>query len=646
MRHFFQNQQIKFIKAMRFNSIFFKAIFILFVLIFIIIIGFYSYVNASYQAAYKNKRVDETLTVLAAVNREVDLNVSTIAVQAQDILKGEETLSMAISGNADSFYPIDIALALYTFAARNTWVDSATLYIESMHVMMDSEKNIRTSEPDTLFLEHPYAGEDYLRWYDGELYYMTGFPAEKHLAVMAICLDRAQMFRYLVDEANMDFGRSFLYFEDVPVFDAYCSYPKILPTSIDFTEKLSEQAALAKENAQGKLKLRYTSQKTGFEWLMDMEAAYLYPELRDVLLQMYPFLLGIFVLTAGAFYYMLNYVYKPIKQVMVSVEGYNRSLDKSEARNELDKIQHFFEANQQKQALLARALSSVEQEVADRFILNLAQDDQMDADYVSRLLSEIHTPYREPSRYQVMLLKRRTTNDNDYQNMYVQIRFLHQLREFWREKANSCAGETPSGDILIVHQYPAKQSSVTIKRFLSLFESYLSETEAADCYALGIGRVYDKLMQLHQSYIDADANAMTRMTGNADKLQERSKRDTVFAEQGKEVLHIEHAKAYIKTHFHDSSLSLIEVSEACGINSSYLSRLFVEYLSQGFLTYLNKQRIAFSETLLIETALTVSEIAVKSGFNSPQSYIRVFKKYNRETPGLFRARKGGSYEKA
>nr|WP_246542929.1 AraC family transcriptional regulator [Fusibacter paucivorans] len=123
-------------------------------------------------------------------------------------------------------------------------------------------------------------------------------------------------------------------------------------------------------------------------------------------------------------------------------------------------------------------------------------------------------------------------------------------------------------------------------------------------------------------------------------------REPEIVESGKDILHIAHAKTYIEDHFADSNLSLGEVSEACAINSSYLSRLFVEYLSQGFLEYLNKHRIAYSETLLIGSEMTIAEIASKSGFNSSQSYIRVFKKYNHETPGLFRARKVGAHEKS
>ncbi|MDK2866830.1 MAG: two-component system, response regulator YesN [Clostridiales bacterium] len=649
MRAFLHNQRQKFIQVMQFNSIFFKAIFILFVLIFIIILGFYYYVNSSYQAAYKDKRVDENITVLASINREVDLNISALDVQVQDILKGDETLSMAISGNDDAFYPIDIALTLYTFAARNPWVDTATLYIKNCGIAMDSDKNIIEDVSDDLFKEHRYFGDGYLRWYEGELYYMAGFPTEKHLAVMAIRLDRERMYNYLVDEVNMDPTHSFLYFEDIPVFDSFCNYPKALLSSIDFSEKLSSQATIAKANEQGKLKLRYISQKTGFDWLIDMEESYLYPGLSDVLIQMSPFLIGILLLSMGAFYYMLNYVYKPIKQVMESVKGYQQNKADHEAMNELDTIQRFFEDNLQKQALLERALSSVEQEVSDRFIMNLAQNEHVDADYVNQFLDEINTPYRDDGRYQAMVLKRLKPGGDHYLTMYMQISFLHQLRAFWHDKAYSCICETSTGDIVLIHQYPPKHSSVTVKSDLTQFENYLHGIEAGEYYCLGIGRIYDALLQVRQSYTDAETNAMMRMAkrnGSMTIKKIPTVREPETVETGKDILHIAHAKSYIEEHFADSNLSLSEVSEACAINSSYLSRLFVEYLSQGFLEYLNKHRIAYSETLLIGSELTVSEIASKSGFNSSQSYIRVFKKYNHETPGLFRARKVGAHEKS
>ncbi|MBO1719080.1 AraC family transcriptional regulator, partial [Bacteroides xylanisolvens] len=46
-----------------------------------------------------------------------------------------------------------------------------------------------------------------------------------------------------------------------------------------------------------------------------------------------------------------------------------------------------------------------------------------------------------------------------------------------------------------------------------------------------------------------------------------------------------------------------------------------------------------------ETGETVGDIGLRVGFNSPQSFIRVFKRYEGETPGQFRTRMKGEEQR-
>ena len=94
-------------------------------------------------------------------------------------------------------------------------------------------------------------------------------------------------------------------------------------------------------------------------------------------------------------------------------------------------------------------------------------------------------------------------------------------------------------------------------------------------------------------------------------------------------------------HFSESSLSLEQVSSQIGTTGPYLSYLFSTYLSCGFLDYLNQYRIEQAKKLLVSTDLTVGEVGFKVGFNSPQYFIRVFKKYVQDTPGHYRTKAGG-----
>lgn len=100
--------------------------------------------------------------------------------------------------------------------------------------------------------------------------------------------------------------------------------------------------------------------------------------------------------------------------------------------------------------------------------------------------------------------------------------------------------------------------------------------------------------------------------------------------------YVEEAKEYIATHYTDGKLSLNEISEAAGISPSYLSGIFAEGMGIGVNAYLNDYRIRQAKRFLEETSLNISEIGYKCGFNSAQSFTRVFKKHTGMTPRQFR----------
>jgi len=100
--------------------------------------------------------------------------------------------------------------------------------------------------------------------------------------------------------------------------------------------------------------------------------------------------------------------------------------------------------------------------------------------------------------------------------------------------------------------------------------------------------------------------------------------------------HVDSAKKYIADNYAGTTLSLDEVSSHVGISGSYLSRIFAESLGCGFLDYLNQFRIEKARQLLLATDLQIAEIGYQVGFNSSQSFTRVFKKIMEITPSVYR----------
>ena len=81
---------------------------------------------------------------------------------------------------------------------------------------------------------------------------------------------------------------------------------------------------------------------------------------------------------------------------------------------------------------------------------------------------------------------------------------------------------------------------------------------------------------------------------------------------------------------------LSSVADYVNTNTSYLSALFSSNLNISFNDYLNSYRIEHAKQLLDTTDMTSKAISVSTGFNSPQNFTRVFKKFEGITPGEYR----------
>lgn len=92
---------------------------------------------------------------------------------------------------------------------------------------------------------------------------------------------------------------------------------------------------------------------------------------------------------------------------------------------------------------------------------------------------------------------------------------------------------------------------------------------------------------------------------------------------------------YIDSHCTED-ITLDEIAKTAGFSKYHFSRLFKQFTNITFYKYLNKKRIEFALTLLAEPQVSVTDAAMQSGFNSPSSFIRVFKAEKNCTPTAYR----------
>ena len=92
---------------------------------------------------------------------------------------------------------------------------------------------------------------------------------------------------------------------------------------------------------------------------------------------------------------------------------------------------------------------------------------------------------------------------------------------------------------------------------------------------------------------------------------------------------------FMTSHFQED-LHVDDIAAASALNPQYFSRLFKKHTGQPPHQYLLSLRMKRAKSLLIESALSVNEIANECGFTSSTHFIRSFKAENGITPHIFR----------
>ncbi|MDQ0857819.1 helix-turn-helix domain-containing protein [Bacillus sp. V2I10] len=102
---------------------------------------------------------------------------------------------------------------------------------------------------------------------------------------------------------------------------------------------------------------------------------------------------------------------------------------------------------------------------------------------------------------------------------------------------------------------------------------------------------------------------------------------------------IEQAIQYIEEHFPNPQLRLEDVANHVDRSPAYFSSLLTKKQGSSFRQILTKTRIKEAQRLLLDTNLSVQDVADKTGFINPNYFSKIFKEKTGKTPRSFRIRK-------
>jgi two-component system response regulator YesN len=95
---------------------------------------------------------------------------------------------------------------------------------------------------------------------------------------------------------------------------------------------------------------------------------------------------------------------------------------------------------------------------------------------------------------------------------------------------------------------------------------------------------------------------------------------------------VEKAKVYIDNNYAQKGLTLHEVAHKNHVSPNYLSYLFKKITGLNLWEYVIRLRMEESKKLIMNTDLRRYEIAEKVGYESPEHFSKIFKKYYGVSP--------------
>ncbi|MGJ7921216.1 AraC family transcriptional regulator [Neobacillus sp. LXY-4] len=146
---------------------------------------------------------------------------------------------------------------------------------------------------------------------------------------------------------------------------------------------------------------------------------------------------------------------------------------------------------------------------------------------------------------------------------------------------------------------------------------------------IGVGTIYNEPLLLHHSYIEAKT---ARRTPPYERLVLR-----YFDETAKEKQILKSIE-YIGEHYAEE-IPVTKVAAHINFSPTYFSRLFKKETGRSFVEFVTYVRLQRAIALIRHSNNTIEQIAEELGFNTPNYFCNIFKKYVGLTPSEYRATK-------
>ena len=154
------------------------------------------------------------------------------------------------------------------------------------------------------------------------------------------------------------------------------------------------------------------------------------------------------------------------------------------------------------------------------------------------------------------------------------------------------------------------------KGILDIYNDYFSRTPISDT------RIYLNLLIMLTAIREFQ---IKRISNEADE----------FVINSDDRVKLSRVMKYIDQNFTEE-ISLDKLAAVAGYSKYHFSRIFKKYHNMSTVQYISRKRIKLAERLLVDPELSITEVAMRSGFSSLTTFNRIFKMEKQCTPTEFK----------
>ena len=129
---------------------------------------------------------------------------------------------------------------------------------------------------------------------------------------------------------------------------------------------------------------------------------------------------------------------------------------------------------------------------------------------------------------------------------------------------------------------------------------------------------------------------MLILDSSRDELASAAEKPATGALPESTIKKITEVTDHIRSNLTSEDMSQTKAAEMAGISKDYFSRIFKQVTGQNYNRWLNMIRIEKALSLLPDKSLTITDIAMLSGFKSIPSFNRIFKEEKNMSPSRYR----------